>query len=496
MSYRTTAEDKVKQGLDNKGLRIVCTIFFYYAMIIIPLYVENKYFNMLEAKWHVYSVGSIALLAVALCVVVLNYAVNRNRNRTIPQVLGFQKGLTLLDMALIAFAINAVLSSILSSNPRAAFWGMDGWHVGAFTISSLVLWYFILKNNLKLSHNAWLGVMAVNAFIVIIAILHAMEIDAFSLHLHAYYKQYHLYLSTLGNANWIVGYLSLLFPLFFGFYLISDDRASERIYEVFLFLLCMLMVLTASDGMYLGLGVTAFFLIPFIFQDGVRLRKTSIVLTMYGICLLSISILPAFSGKRDSMNGLSGFFIETYVAAAVIVIGLIGCFALRAGIEKDKLAKAGWVAEGVLAVFTIVYAARSINGFDEHWGTGRGWTWTNSIDKYGSFSTIEKLLGIGPELLRDYYKDTSEFFGRTLLVSHSEPIQILLTMGAAGLAIWVFICSLIISGYIKKRAWKNENCIYYLPLVAYIGQSFVNSAMTTNVAILTVILVLFRQRTE
>ena len=81
-------------------------------------------------------------------------------------------------------------------------------------------------------------------------------------------------------------------------------------------------------------------------------------------------------------------------------------------------------------------------------------------------------------------------------MSHSEPIQILLTMGAAGLAIWVFICSLIISGYIKKRAWKNENCIYYLPLVAYIGQSFVNSAMTTNVAILTVILVLFRQRTE
>lgn len=486
----------MKQGLDNKGLRIVCTIFFYYVMIIIPLYVENKYFNMLEAKWHVYSVGSIALLAVALCVVVLNYAVNRNRSKTISQILGFQKAISLFDMAIIAFAGNSVLSSILSSDPRVAFWGADGWHIGAFTISSLVLWYFILKNNLKLSHNAWLGVIAVNAFIIFIAILHAMEIDVFSLHLHAYYKQYHLYLSTLGNANWIVGYMSLLFPLFFGFYLISDDRASERIYEVFLLLLCMLMVLTASDGMYLGLGVMAFFLIPFVFQDVVRLRKTSLVLTMYGICLLAVSILPAFAGKREYINGLSGFFTETHVAATIIVIGLISCFALRAGIKKDKLAKAGWIVEGALALFTIVYAARSINGFDEHWGTGRGWTWTNSIEKYTDFSPLEKLLGIGPELLRDYYKDTSEFFGRTLLVSHSEPIQILLTMGAVGLAIWVFICGLIITGYIKTRAWQKENCIYYLPLVAYIGQSFVNSAMTTNAVILTIVLALYRQNTD
>lgn len=484
----------MKQDIDNKGLRIVCTLFFYYATIVIPLYVENKYFNMLEAKWFVYLVGSIVLLVIASLVVVLNFA--RKGYETIPQALGFQKGVSLFDVAVIAFAGNSVLSSILSSDPRVAFWGADGWHIGAFTISSLVLWYFILKNNLKLSHNAWLGVMLVNAGIIIIAILHAMEIDVFSLHLHAYYKQYHLYLSTLGNANWIVGYMSLLFPLFFGFYLISDDRASERIYEVFLLLLCMLMVLTASDGMYLGLGVMAFFLIPFVFQDEVRLKKTAIVLTMYGACLLAVSILPAFAGKREYINGLSGFFTETHVAATIIVIGLIGCFALKAGIEKDKLAKAGWIVEGVLALFTIVYAARSINGFDEHWGTGRGWTWINSIEKYADFSPLEKLLGIGPELLRDYYKDTSEFFGRTLLVSHSEPIQILLTMGAVGLAIWMFICGLIITGYIKKRAWQKENCIYYLPLVAYIGQSFVNSAMTTNAVILTIILVLYRQNTD
>lgn len=482
-------KNRLKQILDeNRGLEIVSVLFFYFSLIVIPLYMEDRYFNILEAKWHIYVAGSSVLLFATALILIRTKGRGLGKTRSAAMIP--------LDWLIVAFALNALISSMLSSSFKDAFWGMDGWHVGAFTIVTLAVWYLILKDNLPRNQNIWLPVMIVTCVIVVIAMIQAMRIDIFQLHLGAHQSQYHKYITTLGNGNWVVGYVSLLFPLFLGFYLNCRERESERIYEVFLFMLCMLMVLTGSDGMYVGIGILAFFLLPYVFRDQLRLRKTMLVMIMYGACLMMVSILPAFVGKKLSMRRLAGFFLRPYIAFAVLLIAIIGYMLARKVTSTARLIKVGRRVEIGLAALVVIISIHALSFFDHAWGTGRAWTWTKSIEKYMEFSTLEKLFGVGPELLRSRYADLSEYFGKPLTVSHSEPLQILMTMGAVGLIIWLAICFTIIFKFMKSRAWRSDSCIYYLPLFMYWGQSLVNSAMTTNVVVLIIAIAMLRQNME
>lgn len=483
IKQKTGDRDLTEIPRKTKPLEIISTIFFYYAVIIVPLYMENRYFNILEAKWHAY-LGSVVLLVFALVLV----AMKPRENPFCPQ--------NTLDWLVIAFALNATISSRLSEGPRSSFLGLDGWHVGALTIVTLAIWYFILLGNLRLSANSWLAVMAVNVPITVLAMLQAMRLDIFSLHADSNPHEYHMYISTLGNGNWIVGYLSLLFPLFLGFYLNCYDRISERIHAAFLFVLCMLMVLTGSDGMYIAVGVMAFGLVPYAFRNPSRAQKLMLVVIMYGTCLMMVAFLPAFVGKRGSMRRLAGFFLRPYIAFGIILIGIAAYLALKKIKSTEKLIRIGRNVEIALTVIVVVISAHALSFFDAFWGTGRAWTWGKSLEKYRAFPLREKMWGVGPEMLRERYEDISEFFGKPLTVSHSEPLQVLLTMGAIGLLIWAAICVFVIYRFIKTRAWTKESCIYYLPLFAYMGQAAVNSASTLNVLLLTIIIVLFRQNVD
>lgn len=464
----------------TKPLETICSLFFYYSVIIMPLYMENKYFNILEAKWHAY-LGSFVLLVVALIFIAM-----KPRERLVrPE--------GVMDWLIIAFAVNAGISSLLSRDAKSSFLGLDGWHVGALTIVTLAMWYFILRGHLPRKQNMWLAVMAVNVPIIVIAVMQAVRIDVLNLHAGANQHQYHMYISTLGNGNWIVGYLSLLFPLFIGFYLNCDDPTSERLYETFLFILCLLMVLTGSDGMYVAIGVMAFGLIPYAFRDPKRARKLMLVIIMYGTCLMLVAFMPDFVGKRGSMRRLAKFFLRPYIAPAIALVGAAGYLALSKIEWTERIERIGRNIEIALSVMVAVISAHALSFFDKFWGTGRAWTWAKSIKKYRDFPLREKVWGVGPEMLRERYADISEFFGSPLTVSHSEPLQVLLTMGAIGLMLWAAICIYIVYRFVKTRAWTKECGIYYLPIFAYIGQSFVNSATTLNVLLLTIILVLLRQ---
>ena len=104
IKQKTGDRDLTEIPRKTKPLEIISTIFFYYAVIIVPLYMENRYFNILEAKWHAY-LGSIVLLVIALVLAAMK-----------PQENPFRPQNT-LDWLVIAFALNATISSLLSEGP-------------------------------------------------------------------------------------------------------------------------------------------------------------------------------------------------------------------------------------------------------------------------------------------------------------------------------------------------------------------------------------------
>lgn len=183
-------------------------IIFFGISIFVPIYMENGYLNLTQAKAH--ALYMTALLAAALWGASMPCA---RKNRTM--AVGLK--INILDFILIGFALNACLSSLLSQNVASSFFGNDGWSVGSAAILALTLSYFIISRYYKARANDWLPVLAANVIIFLITILHSMGIDIFGLHENVAPKQFYLYVSTIGNVNWLSGYLCIILPAFFIF---------------------------------------------------------------------------------------------------------------------------------------------------------------------------------------------------------------------------------------------------------------------------------------
>ncbi|MGN1167435.1 MAG: O-antigen ligase family protein [Lachnospiraceae bacterium] len=459
--------------------------YFMWVTLFIPLYFENAYFNMLQAKGHIYIVGAaLYLLSIAfLCVI------KKSVKDCLP-------GKSVLDWSVFLLGITALLSCLLSEDMKASFWGSNGWWVGAFVFLTFALFYQVLSKNLQLNQNIWLPVLIVNMFIFVMGILHSARIDVLSLHENIYPKQYYWYISTIGNTNWYVGYLCLIIPLVLVFYLECEDVFSRRIYFVFLALACINIVLCGSDGIYLGFGICAFFSIPYIVAEEKRVCRMFEVLICYGGGLLLVRFCPVFAGKLADIEGLSKIFLRPAFSITLVLVSLCGrILAKKRWGKLDKKCKNAVTAilEMMLGVCAAVFLFRAICNFGESWGTNRGRTWKYCAELFQTFSVKQKLFGVGPEMLKTYFEELSTHFSRQILVAHSELMQLLMTIGVLGLLCWLLMWGSVVGSYFKNKIWKKGNIAFLLPLIAYLGQSLVNSPQTTNVALLCVLMACYRK---
>lgn len=462
---------------------------FFWIFLVVPLFFENKYFNMLEAKAHVYAVG-----AIAACIFMLvGFAMEKSVGELFP------KSGNILDFGIVLFGVIALISCLLSGSVWESFWGLSGWRVGAFTFATFALFYRFLASNLNYRQNLWIPVLMVNVVIFLLGICHSMGVDILGMHEYINPKEFYSYISTIGNLNWFVGYLCLTVPLVTVFYLSSESVFSRNICLVFLIPAVLNMVLCGSDGLYLGIGVCAFFAVPYIMGEGKRIQRIFVLLFLYGCALFIVGNCPFFSEKVASIKGISGVFLRLPVTVGIIVIGLAGLIlAGRFGdqISENTRRRITVLLELVLILTAAVFLWDMIMNFSDSWGTERGRTWKYSLSLFRNFSVKDKLLGVGPEMLRSYYAELTDYFSRKILVAHSEPLQILLTTGIAGFLCWVVIWGSMIGLYLKKSLWKHEAIAFVLPLAAYLGQSLVNSPQTTNAAILCVMFACFRLHTK
>lgn len=462
---------------------------FFWIFLVVPLFFENKYFNMLEAKAHVYAVG-----AIAACIFMLvGFALEKSVGELLPE-----SG-NILDLGIVLFGVIALISCLLSGSVWESFWGLSGWRVGAFTFATFALFYRFLASNLKYRQNLWIPVLMVNVVIFILGICHSMGVDILGMHEYINPGEFFDYLSTIGQKNGFAGYLCLTIPLVAAFFLSAESAFSRNICLVFLIPALLNMVLCASDGLYLGIGMCAFFAVPYVMGEGKRIRRIFALVCLYGCALFIVGNCPLFSEKTASIEGISGVFLHLPVTVGIIVIGIVGLIlAGRFGEQiTEKTRRRVTVLLEILLILTAAgFLCNMIMTFSDSWGTHRGRTWKYSISLFRDFTVKEKILGVGPEMLRSYYAELTDYFSRKILVAHSEPLQILLTTGIAGFLCWAVIWGSVIGIYLKNSLWKHEAIAFVLPLAAYLGQSLVNSPQTTNVAILCVMFACFRLHTK
>ncbi len=480
---------KVTSELKKTDITNPVSVFIlWWMMIVVPLYVENRYFNILQAKGHAFDAGCIAGAILIAFSVLGNKYVTKLKPKA-----------SLTDAGIVIMACAAIISCFLCGSFKAAFWGEQGWCVGGFAFLMGAFIYMYLSKSFYMSQNFWLPVIAVNAFIFVVGIMHSVGTDVLGIHKNIDPSQFYQYISTIGNVNWFSGYLCLLIPMFACFYIGAKGIASQIIYILILALGELNMVLSGSDSLLLGLGVCAFFALPHMFRTKSSAARFSVLVVIYGLASMLVSLHPAFAEKSAMIDGLSAFFLKQPVYIGLMAIGIIGIlvFSLMNESAAKKLCKVIIIAgEIALAAAVIYFVYKTVVSFGVRWGSYRGSIWKKAVEVFAGLGPINKIFGVGPEMLGQYFKDMPVGFTRRVLAAHSEPLQILLSMGIAGLAGWIIMWAGIIKRFFTGRLWKTPVMAFFLPLMAYLGQSLVNTPMATNFGIMIVMVSLFVYNSE
>lgn len=472
---------KAKQG--------AAILYLLLAMCIVPLYFENNYINLLQAKAH-------AAITVSACILLLvtglfftelfkkTKSLDNNR-----------KNMDVADILLLLYALIAILSSALSSKFLSSLFGMENWCVGSFLISVSILIAVYFSHNFEYKHNLMIPVLIINALIFALAILNSVQIDPLGMQSNIVDWQKHLYLSTIGNANWFVGYLCLVMPLFVLLYVSSKSAKADIFYLIAIVPGLFAVTCCGSDGVFVGFGLCAFFAVPYVMTDESKIRKMMLVISAYGASLLIFRYLPCFEYKVSKTEGIHAVLLNPIVSVAILILGIAGYILLKNRFDiLDKKTK-NVITVSVISIMlvAVIYVfIVNILRFNDDWGTQRGLIWRHAFELFKEFSIKDKILGVGPEMIGPMMSKLTATFNMQVLAVHSEIIQIIISVGVLGFAGFIGFIGTIIFQFFRKKVWKKDYAVFFVPLAAYFGQAFVNSAMATNIVILAAVYICYR----
>lgn len=455
-------------------------VVLYGFGVLLPLYVDHYYFNIMEAKADIYN-QFLKYSSILLIITLIIKIINKKLYLSKPKLMVY----------LMIFFTFVLISTIGTFAPGYVLFGQQGWYIGFITIGSLILIILITKD-IKLDNKyIYYPVYIAIIIIFIIAILHSFHIDVFNLHYTIPDDQYHNYLSTIGNIDWFVGYLCLIVPLFTCLYIKENRRIEKIIYLIISSLGVLTIALLNADGIYLGIGFASFFIIPFVFNNPTNIKKFSYILFIFLIGIILARILDYQTGQLNKYL-LSNISIIS-ISIITLVLFICGKKADEAkyNVYKNKIILILEILLVFIALAAIILIALN---FNDEFGNNRGILWKYSFELFNKFRFKEKLIGLGPETLINAYSYISANFGSMYLSSHSEPIQLLLTTGIFGLISWLLCWGCILVSFFKAKTYKTSLKIeYYVPLFCYFGQSLVNSATTVNVATLAIVIILYLQ---
>lgn len=478
--------------------RIKSWIALYLAaisLIVIPLYTKNGYIRLIYWKARTYLMLAIPAVILAIVVIAADWFSGK-RGKTFGKTKDTINDVSALDqeagkpnislLLLALVGIWSLFSTFMSMNPRLSLMGTAGWSVGSLMTVVLLASTAIISQYLDFHPFMLLPVMAVNIYINAFAVMQAARMDPFGFLKSIDKKYFYSYMATIGQKNSYSGYLCLILPLFWGAFIACKERVTELIYGAFAALGFMGLIAADSDSAYAGIGVCTIFILLYIFRSEQYIKRSSILLVLYGLCLLTVRYLPVFAKKVKRFKGVSKVMIGRPVAEILIIGGILLYF-FGWKLIRGKRGKYILIAlEALIFIAFAAFAVHTATHFNDKWGTNRGWTWRVSWEQFLKFPLRKKLIGVGPEMLVTVYIEIKAASGRNVVSSHCEPLQVLLTQGLIGLGIYFAFWGHMVRQFFRNKLWRQNTAVFFFPLAAYWGQSLFCSVYPITAVVFSV----------
>lgn len=466
----------------DKILRYIVTIYFILIITILPLYFQNKYFDMVRTKANVFIsvTGSIALLFIVCNIfgVLLN-----QDSKTFP--------VNFIDRMFILFLICAIFSTLCSENKEEAMWGSAGWHVGTSFFILCGAAYYMLSRHFQWK-DVFSGLIAVvNLIVLILGMGNAIGIDPLKMNEGIAKTDYGKYLSTIGNVNWYAGYLCIILSLSTIVFVMSKHFVS-RVMSAVIVLLCIINGIACnSDGFFIGVIPIIVYVLYVTLQSKEGLRKLIEFISLWEISILvTVMLKNKFIVVLDSIQNRISSYFGILMLLFLFIVALILYKIDSESVYKNskKIVNGILITAGMVVLFMVLISNFVLENSSQPfiskfrlngaWGTNRGYIWGYTLKIFLKLNPIQMLFGIGPDtygiIFRKFYFDEMlSIWNKNVINAHSEPLQLLITNGIAGLIAYYGIFISAVNVFITRN--RIELKAISVAIISYLCQGLVNN---------------------
>lgn len=530
-------------------LGMLCNLYVIFLLAVLPLYMRQGYWRLGDDKYLLFR--NVTLLCMICSAIFLVAAgIQKLWNRTIAW--------SWVDSFVLGYGICNVLSWFFSDYRSTAWLGYRDWYMGLLSQLLFVWIYFFVSRCYEgAAYPVRSGQGALFA-VIIIGIANRLSMDVLGVFRDGErgawnrgdWDYTHL-LSTVGNINWLCGYLAVLLP----FALVGYLRAKEKWLAVWLYFvsasgLLFLWIQGSDSGVGLSVLIPIVLLLFGVCRKQYRKRIWLLGIGELVLCRVFLALLGLVRRESTIPTDDKGIAVLQEVTSLSLLVWMILVFAVVyvCRLSKGKKLTAVCVitlavigAENVLDAKTLFgeaawtedsrieqdienqffgtifsemilsnyeadgaeNAAGGENGF-YGWGSGRGGLWTLAVDGFRQGDWKQKLIGAGPDCYGEYVYDKlpadnyivvrGQWQDAVFANAHNEWLNQLVNIGIMGTVAYLGI---FVAGFFRygKRCLKDS---YYLlgvmALLLYGANSLISFQQVMNAPYLFLILGLCENR--
>ena len=499
-----------KSPASKKLLKEVTAVYVFFMFAIYPLYYEDKYFNMGEAKWHFFRWVTLVAM-ILLAGVFIWYQADLVKEKKIKDYWDLKKT-SVIDRFVLAYAILCILSFLFSPYKEYTLVGYDGWYMGLIAQLAFCLLYYFCSRFWRWDEICLIIYMSVSSIVFLLCVLNRFYNKEYSitaitdpLQMYTDLGEGYIinFISTLGQATWFSSYMVIVFPIgmfAFWYYNKKPIRISAGLYTL---LCCMTMITQNSDSAFMAYFAILVGLFCFSFREN-RLMKRffEVLIIVFGGWKLVGILQTIFSKCAIELGSLMMTFSKGKITWALLLLSIViyVLFSLADKNNKIDVTKLKVVRTVVLILIgvgfagIIVYIVLNSTGalagtgfesdanyllFDTYWGNNRGSSWMVTVGTFVQCDWMRKLFGAGPDgfynLVYTYYApELIEKWGENtvLTCAHNEWMTAFINEGLLGAIAYIGIFIGAMVRFTKKSHELPEVIAPVLCILGYMAHNF------------------------
>lgn len=352
------------------------------------------------------------------------------------------------------------------------------------------------------------GALIGSGLTFLLGIFHRFGIDPLGMYVGIDSSYQIRFLSTIGQATWYSGYVCTVFPIGLCLFYISREKKVRIWSGLYCVLAFMTLVTQNSDSAFAALGL----LYLGIFAASCRRRQgMGRFLECVILCAASFKAVGllqwGFAGRAMELGRLSTAFSKGSISWILLLAASAAYLALLKGEAAPgrednwertgrRLQKAAFAAAAGGLTLTVTAITLNTTGllkrwfgissqnqyllFDDRWGSDRGFIWKTALEIFNQMPFAKKIFGAGPDCfmaysygIPAYAQKLNDYWKPDILTNaHNEFLNLLICVGAAGLAAWIGLLAAAALRFYRKGEERPFALMGLFAVCAYSAHNF------------------------